>query len=399
MSALTYVIFILVAVLACFLGSVGAYFYYQARHREAKAILEALDQDLTEREEEVHRRQFKMASVQPGDGSSVPAELDVEMQRLREELERKKNDYDLLKHDFDLEIDVLKKEVERIRDKRTGADQSHRQLSEMDAGLREREQRLVAREKELSARERRLSSREDQIEEEISARRKEVEERLAQRERQLQADLTSLGEERTELAEARGKLSEKESRLDEEFNRLPSERFTSDQEARLIKRLRQQIKLQRDELEVLQRQYHRTRQQLETRDAAERSEGAKIGESGAEPIEPVDEPPAPSKPTADAQPERSAYAAAAAETERPQTERPPRNGQRFDDLTCLPGLDGHLQQKLYRLGITTFDQIARWSSAEARGVAERLRIDGKTIQDHWIVNAQSHLSAKNPSES
>lgn len=489
MSALTYVIFILVAVTACLLGAVGAYFYYQARHREAKAVLEALDQDISEREEKLHRLQFQLASSQTAGDSDRSVQAEAEIQRLRQALEQKQHDYDLLKHDFDLEIDILKKEVEQIRNRRSDVGPSQAPMAETEAellergealrgqaeALRERAQGLRVREKLIADRELSLSARERQIDEEISARRREIDNALAEREKRIQADALLIEEERTILARAREVLAEKESRIDAELIGLPTERFTREQEAVLIKRLRQQNKLQRDELEKLHREVHRAKQQLATIGGApapaERATESwpSTGSPHSDKMAPGggastpkrnggEHAPAPiivtsaGKPNSEAtvasmmiesaaaKPEAAAGvtddltaaamkpeaigsqrddSAAASSKEETATASPkeevaaatptfgdtmpedvlPISDGPVDDLTRLAGVDARIQRELYRRGITTFDQIARWSSSEVGYIAEHLKIDRKTIQDHWIVNAQSQIFTRDPSNS
>lgn len=68
-----------------------------------------------------------------------------------------------------------------------------------------------------------------------------------------------------------------------------------------------------------------------------------------------------------------------------------------DALTQLSGVDETVQAHLYEHGVTRFEQIARWSSADVRRISESLGIDRRLIQDRWIIEAQSYLYERNHS--
>ncbi len=64
----------------------------------------------------------------------------------------------------------------------------------------------------------------------------------------------------------------------------------------------------------------------------------------------------------------------------------------YDDLTVLSAVDAAVQQKLYALGITTVEAIARWSRADARRIASQLpHTSEEDIMDRWIFEAQAVL--------
>lgn len=426
-----YIIFIVVALLACSLGAVGAYFYYRARHREAVAQLEALDQDLAEREEELHRLQYQFTNARPGGPGTAQTEIQVEMQKLGEELEQKRNDYNILKQDFDLEIGILKQELDQLREEKSGVEQTRRHLTRKDAELEERENDLQAKEQhvnersdhleaEIEERTKRLevdfAARTRHLEEEINARGKGMENAWADRERQLRAREIAADEERDALERRKTELREKQSKLDADVFDLPVDKFTSRQEAILIKRLRQQIKLQRDELELLQRLYHGAAAEAKTHGGSDVGAPGRPGEeelagAAAGPGEKMAATEAEARNGSDhfgpdqgdsfpAYSTLSSYVDPVGEAaSRPKSfDAASRDilgaPARYDDLTSLPGINEHLQGTLYELGIKSFDQIARWSSADVRRISEALDVDRKTIQDHWIISAQSHLFAR-----
>lgn len=419
MSAFSYIIFISVALLACVLGAAGAYFYYRARHREALGELEALDQDLAEREEELHRLHHQFANSSPGRPSNQRAARLPESQKLNEELEQKKNDYTILKQDFDLEIGILKQELDQLREEKSNVEHARRLLARKDAELEERETDLNQKQREVEERTEHLDAeiarRKKELEDELAGRAKRVEDDQAERDRELRARALALDEERQELERQRAALRDKQAQLDEDLFALPLDRFSSRQEGILIKRLRQQIKLQRDELEHLQRLFHKSAMEQKTRAGEKEHEKPDVtaakedaGARGSEDLRPPGhgrgDADFPGQDQGDSLP---AYSALSSYVDRNGESTPPPEAyeievsrtnstpERYDDLTLLPGIDRGLQRTLHELGITSFDQIARWSSADVRQVSEGLNVDRKTIQDHWIINAQSHLFSRN----
>jgi len=66
-----------------------------------------------------------------------------------------------------------------------------------------------------------------------------------------------------------------------------------------------------------------------------------------------------------------------------------------EDLTVLSGVDAGRQADLYRLGVRSVDDVARWTRADARRVAAAL--DGLSEDDlmnGWVFEAQSILFAQ-----
>lgn len=63
-----------------------------------------------------------------------------------------------------------------------------------------------------------------------------------------------------------------------------------------------------------------------------------------------------------------------------------------EDLTILTVVDGPMQERLYALGITTIEAIARWSRSDARRIADQLtHTSEEDIMDRWVFEAQSIL--------
>lgn len=331
MSVLSYIIFVLVAVLAFLLGGVGAYFYYRAKHNESARDLAALKQDLSEQEEDLRRLQNQFDDAYDQATTQAPRDESVEVSRLRRELEQKKKDYSILKQDFDVEIDILRQEVEHIKARKSELNSSTKTATDSNSGardlaLREREAKLTERElgladraqglsvlerdladrsdelsareealadsekelagkeqervdekqrltnqaqkltrlhQELSERERQVGMREAQIDTYIASRLREFEESLIDREQRVREGLASIKKDQEMLVRTKDELAERESRLDDELLGLPTEKFTSRQEAILIKRLKHQNMLQRNELEQVKRLCHRLQLQDE----------------------------------------------------------------------------------------------------------------------------------------
>lgn len=62
-----------------------------------------------------------------------------------------------------------------------------------------------------------------------------------------------------------------------------------------------------------------------------------------------------------------------------------------DDLTVIRGVDEETQRKLYAAGITTLEEMARWSRADARRISGAVGVPEETIMHQWIFEAQSFL--------
>lgn len=63
-----------------------------------------------------------------------------------------------------------------------------------------------------------------------------------------------------------------------------------------------------------------------------------------------------------------------------------------EDLTAISSVDDETQEKLYALGITEIEEIARWTRADARRMATQLAdVSEEDIMDRWVFEAQSIL--------
>ena len=62
-----------------------------------------------------------------------------------------------------------------------------------------------------------------------------------------------------------------------------------------------------------------------------------------------------------------------------------------DDLTIIMTIDADVQNALYLAGVTSLDEIARWSRADARRIAADVGISEETIMNQWIFEAQAAL--------
>ncbi len=60
-----------------------------------------------------------------------------------------------------------------------------------------------------------------------------------------------------------------------------------------------------------------------------------------------------------------------------------------DNLTLIQGITAELALQLNRIGITSFRQIAEWSSLDVRRVSAVLKLENRIFHENWIVQAQS----------
>ena len=70
---------------------------------------------------------------------------------------------------------------------------------------------------------------------------------------------------------------------------------------------------------------------------------------------------------------------------------PPEIPDGADDLTLISGIDPAIQGQLYGLGVTTLDDMARWSRADARQISAAVGVPEEIILDQWLFEAQSLL--------
>jgi len=66
-----------------------------------------------------------------------------------------------------------------------------------------------------------------------------------------------------------------------------------------------------------------------------------------------------------------------------------------DDLKKISGIGQVLEQMLNRIGITTFQQIARFTEQDAKQVDDALQVfQGRIVRDNWIGGAQMEYQKK-----
>jgi predicted flap endonuclease-1-like 5' DNA nuclease len=59
-----------------------------------------------------------------------------------------------------------------------------------------------------------------------------------------------------------------------------------------------------------------------------------------------------------------------------------------DDLTRIRGVDAGMEERLQRLGVTRYAEIAGWTSVDVDGMTEALGIPGRIARENWIEQAQ-----------
>ncbi|HEX8299976.1 MAG TPA: hypothetical protein VF594_12510 [Rubricoccaceae bacterium] len=62
-----------------------------------------------------------------------------------------------------------------------------------------------------------------------------------------------------------------------------------------------------------------------------------------------------------------------------------------DTLTVISSIDDLTQQALYMAGVTSLDEIARWSRTDARHISSVVGVSEDTILNHWVFEAQAAL--------
>ena len=60
-----------------------------------------------------------------------------------------------------------------------------------------------------------------------------------------------------------------------------------------------------------------------------------------------------------------------------------------DDLTLIKGVGPKLQEKMYKEGITHFEQIAAWEAADIREFDDKLSFKGRIQRDEWVKQAKA----------
>ena len=76
------------------------------------------------------------------------------------------------------------------------------------------------------------------------------------------------------------------------------------------------------------------------------------------------------------------------------TEEPVHEDEDLDDLTRISGVGPVLQEKLYRLGITTYQQIAELTPEDIARVDEVLDFPGRVEREDWVGQARKMLDGQ-----
>ena len=83
--------------------------------------------------------------------------------------------------------------------------------------------------------------------------------------------------------------------------------------------------------------------------------------------------------------------------------KPVQHIKKNDALTCIKGINSDIEGKLNRIGITTYREVAEWTSIDIRRISAALGLGHAIMQQNWIVQAQSLYfdqinNGKNPSQ-
>lgn len=328
MTALVYTIFAAVTILAFVIGITGGYFFFNARHNEAVAEIEAFEQELNDRESELRRLKYQISNLKadsPSISSAGHPDPQLEVQRLRDELEHRDLDLNILQQDFELETGLLKQEIAQIKEQHV-------------ANLQESQQKIDSLAEQLRSQEAELASSRQTLKQE-----KQI-----------------LSEQAEKLQRIKQELEEKEFQLHGTEASLKKHKTEFDAEQKLHNRIREQ-QAEIDRLELL------ISHTPKIPTAATQESSGKLSFPSFSPLSSLlGSPPAAGK----------------------RVRFP--TGRR-DPLTKIPGINTTIEAILYDSGVTTFEQVARWSSADVRRMADRLGIDRQIIQDEWIAEAQSRL--------
>ncbi|MEM8627544.1 MAG: hypothetical protein AAGF32_06350, partial [Pseudomonadota bacterium] len=65
-----------------------------------------------------------------------------------------------------------------------------------------------------------------------------------------------------------------------------------------------------------------------------------------------------------------------------------RSGQAPDDLKRIKGVGVVIEKKLFAMGITSYEQIANFTTADIAAVSERLSFKGRIEREQWVEQAQ-----------
>ncbi len=68
------------------------------------------------------------------------------------------------------------------------------------------------------------------------------------------------------------------------------------------------------------------------------------------------------------------------------------SGDEFDDLTRINGIGPSNVRKLEEIGVTTFEQIAAWSSKDEEEIGDKLAFPGRIEREEWVKQAKQLLA-------
>lgn len=85
-------------------------------------------------------------------------------------------------------------------------------------------------------------------------------------------------------------------------------------------------------------------------------------------------------------PKAAAKPAAPKPAAKPKTA--PKAAAGADDLKTLSGVGPALEKKLHAEGVTTFEQVANWTAADAESFGEKLSFKGRIEREGWIEQAK-----------
>ncbi len=66
----------------------------------------------------------------------------------------------------------------------------------------------------------------------------------------------------------------------------------------------------------------------------------------------------------------------------------PHYGGDFDDLKRIRGIGVLIERKLYSLGVTSYEQVANWTSADIERISQVLDFKGRIERENWVEQAR-----------
>lgn len=383
MTTPVYIILVVVALLACILGSVFGYIFFRARHKEELEVQLEMDRALAEREANQKRPPLQLPPARSLDAQ--PSALEAERNRLREILAQRDLELSMLKQDYQIDTDLLRKEVEEANAEKEAA------LDRRETALAQKARELKEQKKALAAREAELNPATDALGD-LKARLHSLKTRLAER--------TALLEEReAAVVELQARLEALEQEKAPPVQSAP-------QSPADTARLRADLLAREEEVDRLRMQLGEALEEnirLVQNNSPEpvlalsgESDGAQPYRNGSHgkrlptfsPLSAyIDDTPGGVAPQA---PPRRPARSTPSPTPAPGTPAPrPLRPQR-DELTRITGITREIERQLNIMGYTSFDHLARWTSIDVRRVATQIGVHRQIVQG-WIMTAQSFL--------